>query len=273
MLPILITLLALYVGLCAVVFVFQRRLVYFPDRNVRATPAAVGLAFEELRLSAADGVELGAWWIPAAPGSAAVIVCHGNAGNIGDRLHLALALHAMELGVLLFDYRGYGASDGEPTEQGLYLDAEAAWLHVVEERGVPAARVALLGESLGGAVAVELATRRAVGAIVLEASFTSLADVGARSYPYLPVRLLARERFASIEKVAGLRAPLLLVHSPQDTLVPFAHAGRLQAKAPAGARVIEVPGGHNGGGFTASAAAETEVRAFLRDALGAELER
>jgi fermentation-respiration switch protein FrsA (DUF1100 family) len=213
-------------------------------------------------------VELHAWWIPAEEQRGAVIVSHGNAGSIGQRLHLAHAFHGMGLGVLLYDYRGYGRSEGRPSEDGLYLDAEAVWRLVVDELGVAPERLVLYGESLGGAVAVELATRRPAAALILESSFRSLPAVGAEAYPFLPVRLLARNRFDSEAKVGALEMPLLVVHSPEDEVVPFAHAEGLVAAAGGRARLLRTTGRHNDGGFALSGELTREVRAFVDAALG-----
>jgi fermentation-respiration switch protein FrsA (DUF1100 family) len=149
----------------------------------------------------------------------------------------------------------------------LYSDAEAAWELAVGELGVEPERLVIYGESLGAAVAIELARRRSAAAVVTEAAFTSLPDVGAAAYPFLPVRWLARERYASIEKVAELEPPLLLLHSPADEIVPFAHAERLAAAAAPGARVVRTQGGHNDGGFARHAGARRALADFLAGAL------
>ena len=259
--------------LCAALLAFQGRLIWFPDRALRATPALLRLPFEEVALATSDGVALHGWFIPAGAARGAVVVCHGNAGNISDRLELAQRLHALDLSVLLFDYRGYGRSDGSPSEEGSYRDAEAAfdWIAARPERG--AAPVVAFGESLGGAVAVELARRRPLAALITESTFTSVPDLGAEIYPFLPVRLLARVRYASIEKVAEVRCPWLMLHSRSDEIVPFAHATRLFDAATAAAksagaartppRFVEIAGGHNEGGFFASREGEAAVASFL----------
>jgi len=253
-----------YAVLVALVWAFQRRLVYFPGPRPGATPADFGLAFEPVVLETADGVRLAAWFLPARhPGGGVVLVCHGNAGTIADRLGLASLFLETGRAVLLFDYRGYGASDGRPSEQGLYRDAEAAWAHLVERRGFEPGEVAVYGESLGGAVAIELARRRPVGRVVAEAAFTSLADLGAELYRWLPVRWLASERFDNAAKVGELTVPLLLVHSREDEIVPFAHALRLLAAAREPTALLETEGGHNDGGFTRRAEWRAAVRRFL----------
>jgi fermentation-respiration switch protein FrsA (DUF1100 family) len=256
-----------YAALCALLWLRQRSLVYFPGPAPGVTPADVGLPFERVELVASDGVRLDAWFLPApeapARGARAVLVCHGNAGSMEHRLPVAQAFREMGLAVLLFDYRGYGASAGSPSEQGLYRDAEAAFDHLVAARGFAPQRIVAYGESLGGAVAIELALRRDPGAVVAESCFTSLVDLGAELYRWIPVRLLARERFENEAKLARLRAPLLLIHSPDDEIVPFAHARRLLAAAGEPKELLTTGGGHNDGGFVLQAAWRARVAAFL----------
>ncbi len=268
LLQLLALLLLLYGGLCLAAFLFQSRLVYFPGGPPAITPDALGLAYEDVDLETADGVRIAGWWLPANEPRGALVLCHGNAGNVGDRLLLARSFVDMGLSVLLFDYRGYGRSDGRPGEEGTYLDAVAAHDHVTRVRGVAPARVAVYGESLGGAVGIELARRREVGALVVESAFTSLTDVGRLHYPWLPVRWLGRIRYASEAKLASLTVPLLVIHSPADELVPFAHALRLAAARP-GAELLETAGAHNDGGHLLRAEWRARVERFVTESLGA----
>ncbi|MDP6539247.1 MAG: alpha/beta hydrolase [Planctomycetota bacterium] len=270
MLTLPLTLGALYGGVCLLAFLGQRRMVYFPGGPPAADPGDVGQAFEEHYFEASDGVRLHGWWIPADPGAGAVLLCHGNGGNIAGRLHIASALHEMGLAVFLFDYRGYGNSEGAPDEEGTYLDAVAAWERVTGPLGVAAERLILQGESLGGAVAVELAGRRAAAGLVVESSFTSLADIGAAAYPWLPVRALARIRYGTIDKLGALDLPILLLHSPADEIVPFSHSERLLAAAGGDARLWRTSGGHNDGGFTRRAEDLETVREFYEACLEGE---
>ena len=260
--PVLLFLFALYVGICSLLFLFQERLVYFPDRSRGPDPSELGLDFEDLRLVASDGVELHGWFLPAEEPRGALLFCHGNAGNVSHRLFAARAFRDMRLSVLLFDYRGYGRSSGRPSEKGTYLDAEAAydWLR---GRGFGPDRIALYGESLGGAVAIELARRREVACLLAESAFTSVPDIGAELYRWLPVRLLARIRYDNARKLDALAVPLLLAHSPQDEIVPFAHAERLLALARDPKELLRTEAGHNDGGFLQRAEWIERVRGFF----------
>ncbi|HEX7006526.1 MAG TPA: alpha/beta hydrolase [Alphaproteobacteria bacterium] len=232
MLTALALLVAGYLGFGALVFVFQRRLVYFPDRT-RPEPASHGAGdMRVVRYSTADGLALAAWYRPPANAGTPVIVhFHGNAGHIGDRAPLMRRYIEVGYGVLLAEYRGYGGNPGRPTEAGLYEDGRAA-LDFLARQGIEAGRIVLYGESLGTAVAVAVAAERPVGAVVLEAPFTSAVDIGVAVYPFLPVRWLMLDRFNLLRRIGAIRAPLLVLHGEQDETVPAAHGRRVLAAAP-----------------------------------------
>jgi hypothetical protein len=252
-----------YAALCLVVYLTQAKLVYFPGPVPRTTPADSGLEFRELELRTRDGVGLHGWFLPAQDARGAVLVSHGNAGTIEFRVELARAFVELGWSVLLYDYRGYGKSAGSPDEQGTYRDAEAAYEHLTTALGFAPGRVVLFGESLGGAVTIELARHRPCAAVICESAFTSLPDVGAKAYPFLPVRWIARFRYDGLAKVAELGVPLLLIHSPADEIVPVEHARRLFAAAREPKRLLLTGGGHNDGGFQQRPEWRTEVGSFL----------
>lgn len=258
-----------YAAICLLVWVFQRRLTYFPSKGLARTPADVGLAAEELAVTTSDGVTLHGWRFPNEDAVGELVYCHGNAGNVADRLVHTEAFLEMGLAVTLFDWRGYGRSEGSPSEEGLYRDVDAVWRWLVQEAGVAPGRLVVYGESLGGGPAIELATEREIGALVLEACFTSLPDLGADVYPWLPVRPLARERYASEEKLAEIDVPVLVVHSPADEIVPFSHAEALAAAAPH-AELLATEAGHNDGGFLRRPRWRERVETFVHSALGAD---
>jgi fermentation-respiration switch protein FrsA (DUF1100 family) len=255
-------------SLWALMFVFQAKLVWFPGPPPELDPRAVGLAFRDVPLESADGERLGAWLVePAAgvPGRGVVLHCHGNAGNIAGRIEHARVLARDGWAVLLVDYRVYCRSTGKPREEGTYLDAQAAFDWLVAEGGFRPDQVVLWGESLGGAVAVELAGRCGGAALVLESTFTSVPDLGAEVYPWIPVRLLARIRYDSLARVPALELPVLVAHGERDEIVPFAHGERLFEAARGPKRFVRTDGGHNVGGPLLDEAARGEVLAFLRE--------
>jgi len=227
---------------------FEQRNVFQPSATLWAGPDALGRPFEEVWLNTSDGERLHAWFFPAATNAPrrqlVVLHCHGNGGNLSHRLELFSALLSTGVNVLGFDYRGYGQSSGRPSETGTYLDAQAAyaWLR---RRGFVATNIVAHGESLGGAVAAELAVREPVGGLVLQSTFTSIADIGSEKFPWLPVRRLSRIHYDTLAKLPGLHVPVLVMHSRTDTLVGFHHSERLFAAANEPKLFREVAGDHN----------------------------
>jgi hypothetical protein len=243
---------------------FENANLYFPIRSVDVTPHGLGLAFDEAAFVAADGVQLQGWYVPAAEADAPVVLFfNGNGGNIGHRLEKLAVLHQLGLSVLLFDYRGYGASSGRPSEKGLYADGEAAYRYLRDVRKVPRERIIAHGESLGGAVAIELASRLPVGAVIFESSFTSVADMARRMFPFLPVGLLVRQRYDSLSRIARVKAPVLVMHSPQDDIVPYEQGRLLFEAAPQPKAFAELRGDHNNGFLESGAAYSEAIRDFL----------
>ena len=239
------------------------RLVFFPSSALDGgTPAALGLEYEDVALTAADGVRLHAWWVPAPAGRRAVLLLHGNAGNISHRLDKLAVLAGLDASVLMLDYRGYGRSEGTPDEPGLYRDAEAAyaWLRA---RGYAPEAIVAYGESLGGPVAVDLAAHRPLGGLVLESAPTSILAVGQHHYPLLPVGWFLSARFDGLSRLPSVRAPVLVLHSPSDEIVPFAMGEALYAAAPNRTRLVRLAGGHNDGFLVAAEAYQAALRDFL----------
>jgi hypothetical protein len=236
-----------YSLIVAVAYFKQGDMLYYPTNAHVATPADIGLRFEELNLKTDDGVTLSAWCIPADNERGVVLFCHGNGGNISHRLDSIRIFHHLGLSVLILDYRGYGKSGGTPTEQGTYLDGDAAWRYLVESRGVRPDRIVLFGRSLGAAVAAELARRHEAGLLIVESAFTSVPDLGAKYFPYLPVRLITRFHYTTIDKVAHIAIPKLFIHSPTDEIVPYSQGRALFERAAEPKEFLEIRGGHNEG--------------------------
>ncbi len=244
---------------------FERHQMYYPIRDLEATPDLAGMDYQEVETAAEDGVRIHGWWIPAAAGRATVLFCHGNAGNISHRLESVAVFHRLGLNVLIFDYRGFGRSEGSPDEEGTYLDAAAAYRLLREERGIDPERTIIFGRSLGGAVAIELARRTEAAALIVESTFTSAADMGKLIYPFLPIRLLIRNRYDSLAKVGGLDLPVLVIHSPDDELVPFEMGERLfRAAAGEPKEFFPISGGHGDGFLVTGEAYSKGIDSFLK---------
>jgi len=266
-LNILLSAVTVYAVILLLVFVFQARLVYFPEvgRALVATPRAVGLDFEEVRL-AADGATLHGWWVPANAARGAVLVLHGNAGNISHRLEYLTMFNRLGYATLIIDYRGYGKSSGTPSEDGTYRDAEAAWRHLIDARKLKPQDIVLFGESLGGGVAAWLALQHPPRALVLASTFTSAPDLGAQVYPWLPVRWLARIEYNNLDRIARIAAPVLIAHSKGDDIIPFSHGQALFDAAREPKQFLELRGGHNDGFIFMREEWVREVGAFLERA-------
>jgi fermentation-respiration switch protein FrsA (DUF1100 family) len=220
-------------------------LLYFPERGLWETPAAAGLPFEDLEIETEDGERLHGWLLRA-QGSllGQILLCHGNAGNIGDRVAHASLLVGAGFDVALFDYRGYGRSTGKPSEEGTYEDARAV-LRTLLRAGSDPASLIVLGESLGGAVALQLALESPPRGLILQSAFTSVRDVARRHYPFIPT-IAVPDAYPSLRRIPGLRTPLLVIHGDRDPIVPVSHGRALFEAAPEPKRLEVFPGlGHN----------------------------
>lgn len=205
--------------------IIDRQMIYFPDRELIATPADVGLEYEDVDLTASDGTKLHGWHVPG-DGRITLLWFHGNAGNISHRVdNIMLLNRTLGVNIMIIDYRGYGRSEGSPSEKGLYTDAEAAIEFLVSERNVdPENELVLFGRSLGAAVAVEMAVRHRARALILESGFTSVKDMAHRAYPFLPMGLLinmVEARYDTISKIRNVDYPVMVLHGDQDEIVPF----------------------------------------------------
>jgi hypothetical protein len=237
-----------YAGLVALFYLLQDRLLFAPTiggRSHVATPAAWGMSYRDVWLRAADGARIHGWWLPLDGADGTLLFFHGNAGNISHRLGLARYFQGLGLQVLLVDYRGFGASDGAPSEAGLQRDAAAAWRFLVAEQGLDAERIVLYGRSLGAAVAAHQAAADTPGALILDSSFPSIPRLGRHHYPWLPVRRLARYRFDAAKALRGVRCPVLVLHSRTDRVVPFGLGRAVFDAAREPKAFAELRGGHN----------------------------
>lgn len=254
-----------YVAFAGFFFIFQSSYVYYPERILSNDPGSIGLSFETVSFQTSDTVKLSGWFIPSDDARGVILFCHGNAGNISHRLESIQIFHQLGLAVFIFDYRGYGQSEGKPSEGGTYTDAEAAWRYLVEERKVDPNRIIIFGRSLGGAVAAWLAQSRTPGALILESTFTSVSDIAAKLYPYLPVRLLSRFKYDTAGYLDKVRSPVLIVHSREDEMMPFGHGQRLFERAMEPKIFLEISGSHNEGFITSGKRYEEGLNAFISE--------
>jgi len=255
-----------YIALLLFLYFGQNSLLYLPgipSRELTASPRDIGLEYEDVRLQTADGVGLHGWYVPAEGARGTLLFFHGNAGNISHRLDSLRIFHRLGLNVLIFDYRGYGRSEGKPGEEGTQQDALAAWNHLVAVRGEAPERIVLFGRSLGAALAAWLAARERPGALILESAFVSVPDLAAELYWWLPARRLARLRYNTREYLAGVQCPVLVVHSSEDEIIPYHHGLALYHAAPTPKALLELRGDHNTGFLLSGAAYVQGIDAFL----------
>ncbi len=224
----------------------ERYIVYYPIRDLEGNPSEVGLDFQDLQLATKDNIRLHGWFVPSSGAHQTLLILHGNAGNISHRLEWIRLLHGLNCHVLIIDYRGYGKSEGSPYEDGLYLDARAAYEWWAQERGKSGEQLVLLGESLGGSVAVDLAAQINPAGLILQSTFTSAWDMAKTMFPLGLLQPLTGIRFDSLAKIGRIRSHILVIHGNRDEIVPFRLGRRLYDAAPSLKTFYEVPGaGHN----------------------------
>jgi fermentation-respiration switch protein FrsA (DUF1100 family) len=250
-----------YLLVALTAFLFQRRLIYFPLPGPVELPVNPGYAgLSEVDLKTSDGVGLKAWYWPGER-QLVLLVLHGNAGHRGHRLEWIDCLHRTGAGVFLLDYRGYGGSEGSPCEDGLYRDAEAAASWLASSGRGP---LVYVGESLGAAVAVELALRRPPEALILQSPFTSLAGVGSLHYSYFPVGLLLRERFEVLPKIERIRCPVLVIHGGKDSIVPVSMGRKVFESAAGPKDWMEIAGGDHNDALWEDSSYSARLKVFLK---------
>ena len=242
-----IILLLSYLVILVVIYFKQDSMLYFPEKNIWQTPKDISLGYEEIYLTTKDKITISGWYIPAENEKGVLLFCHGNAGNISHRLDSIKIFNSLNLSVLIFDYRGYGRSKGKPSESGTYLDAEAVWDYLVNVKQKPPERIIIFGRSLGGAVAAEIALRKNPAGLIIESSFTSVPDIGKKFYPLLPIKLISKFRYSTIDKIGLIKCPKLIIHSPEDEIIPFEQGKYLYERATPPKEFLEIRGRHNEG--------------------------
>jgi len=261
-----------YALLVLFAFLLADSLVFFPHRELRTNPSERGLEYEDVSFRAGDGTLLHGWFLRG-EGRGTLLFCHGNAGNISHRLDSLEIFHRLGLSVFLFDYRGYGRSEGKPSEEGVYSDVEGAWSWLTEERGIRPETIVLFGRSLGGAAAAWAAEKYSPAGLILESTFTSLADIGKHHYFFLPVKLIVGNSFDTLGKMKNISCPVLVAASPEDEIVPGEHGTILFEAARQPKRFLELKGDHNWGFMTTGRAYVQGLDAFFDEVFGSETGR
>lgn len=242
---ILVTLVGAYAAFAALLYFYQGSFIYYPDRQWMATPEQFGLSYESVTFRTTDGLTLSGWYVPAEKPRGVMLFFHGNAGNISHRMLSMQIFNRLHFDIFIFDYRGYGKSEGQPDEIGTYRDAEAAWYYLVRQRNIDPSMIVVFGRSLGAAIASYLAVKHTPRALIVESAFTSVPELAARFYPFMPVRWLTRFQYATKDHLQKVTCPVLVVHSREDDIVPFGHGQALFQAARPPKDFLGISGSHN----------------------------
>jgi len=253
----------IYLIIILIVYLFQSKLLYFPDKNIIANPNFYGFKYEDVNFKTSDNLNLHGWYIPADSAKYTLLFCHGNAGNISHRLESIKQFHDLGLSVFIFDYRGYGQSEGEISEEGSYIDANAVWDYLVNEKNINPQNIIIFGRSLGAAIACHLTINQNPAALIMESAFTSVPDLGVQIYPFLPVRWLSRFQYNNLENIQNINCPVLFIHSKNDEIIPFSHGEKLFEVAKNPKQFLEIHGSHNDGFYVSKNKYENEILQFL----------
>jgi len=243
--------------------VIEQKSLYYPMKDIPETPKRLDIPFEDVYFKTGDGQTLHGWFVPAQGAKITVLYCHGNGGNIYHRLHRVQFFHEMGVHFFIFDYRGYGQSSGRPSEKGLYRDAEAAYDYLLTRKEVDKNKIAVYGESLGGAVAAELALRRKTSALILEGSFVSVVLRAQQLYPLLPMKFLITQKYDTESRIKKISIPKLIAHARSDEVVGFEHGEMLYKAAAPPKQFLPFDGTHNDDTYVISPAYREQLQRFL----------
>ena len=244
MLKIIILFGLVIISFVAFVKYLEANVIFHPTHEMPETPAMIGLEFEDIYFNTDDNVKLNGWFIKAPQTRSTLLFFHGNAGNISHRLEKIMMFHKLGLNVFIIDYRGYGKSRGRPSEQGLYKDAIAAYNYLLTRQDVDPNKIICYGDSLGGVVAVDLATKKKVATLVVDSAFSSASDISKMIFPFVPAFLLTT-KMDSATKVKGITIPKLFIHSSNDEIIPFKLGKKLFDAAAQPKEFLQIVGGHN----------------------------
>ncbi len=241
----------------------EKTTIFHPTRLMERTPRSVGLDFEDISFRTKDNVLIHGWLVKHPQGRCTLLYFHGNAGNISDRLEKISLLRKVGVHIFIIDYRGYGQSQGRPSEQGLYEDALGAYDYLLTRKDIEPDKIGAYGTSLGGAVAVDLATKRKLACLVIDSSFTKAADISKTIYPFIP-SFLIQTKMDSVRKIKNLAIPKFFIHSPQDEVIPYRLGRKLFEQAPEPKEFLDVRGGHNDNYEQSAELLESKLSDFLR---------
>jgi len=243
---------------------YEKKGIYFPTRKIDLTPKDIDLEFEDVYFFSTDGIKLNGWYVPAKESRMTVLFCHGNAGNIGDRIEIIDMFCRLGLDVFICDYRGYGRSQGSPSEKGLYLDAQAAYKYLIDKRNLDEGSIVVYGKSIGANVAVELCSKIKPAALISDSAFTSALEMGKKLFPFFPIRWFITVKYDALSKIKNITIPKLIIHSEDDEVIPFQHGRKLFETAPEPKEFYSMRAGHNESIFLAREDFVGRIDSFLQ---------
>ncbi|MFA6636747.1 MAG: alpha/beta hydrolase [Candidatus Omnitrophota bacterium] len=260
---------AMWLAVLVIIFVaavryMEKKSLFFPMEQITSSPGDVGLDHEEVYFHTSDGKKIHSWFIPGDKGGFTILFSCGNAGNISHRLDKIAMMNDMGFNVFIFGYRGYGKSEGIPSEKGFYRDIDAAYEYLVDDRAISPENIILYGESIGGGVVIELASRRPAGALITEEAFTSVKDMARLAFPLIP-HIIFSSRFDNLAKIGDVDCPKLIIHSVDDEIVPFSQGERLFEAAGEPKKFLRLRGGHNTAFRDSMRAYKEGIRSFVSD--------
>jgi hypothetical protein len=256
----------IFIGLLSgMLYLIQPSMVFFPSRDLTATPDQWDLAYEDVTIDTADGLKLHGWFVPHERSSEVLLFLHGNGGNIAHRGESLRIFQRLGINVLIIDYRGYGQSEGTPSENGFYEDARSAWRYLTETKGYRAGQIVIFGRSIGGAVAANLITEQQPAKVILESTFSSARDMAGSLMPVLSKIVILRYNFDAISHIGQLQTPLLVLHSPDDEIIPFRLGEKLYDAADGPKQFVKLKGDHNNGFIESQPDYERALARFLQD--------
>lgn len=245
------------------IYIQQPSMIFYPMSDVGETPENWGLQYEDVTMKTEDGIQLHAWFIPSTDSDRVLLFLHGNAGNISHRRESVSIFHKLGLSILIIDYRGYGKSEGKPSEAGLYIDARTAWHFLTGEKGIEKEKIMIFGRSLGGVVAANLAAEVQPGYLFLESTFSSAKKMAKEVFPIMSRIVPLRFKLETVEYIRNVKSPLLIAHSPDDEIIPYELGEEVFQAANEPKFFIKLTGGHNGGFLMTQPRYEQEIRKFL----------
>lgn len=263
MFSVLTTLILVVAVFSGFMYMNQPGMIFYPIKELRDAPSNWGMQYDEVVLNTADEIQLHGWFIPKQDANKTVLFFHGNAGNISHRGESIRIFHDLGLNVFIFDYRGYGQSKGKPSEEGLYEDARAAWRYLSETKGITSDSIILFGRSLGSAVAAKLGSEVDAGHLILESTFSSARDMASELFPLLSYVIYVRFNFDTVEYVKRITYPVLVIHSPEDEIIPYALGRKVYESANQPKQLLEIQGDHNSGFWQSKPQYEKKIDEFL----------